>query len=228
MSQIRKVFSFVLIMFVFSQAYSSEWRMYKTSFRKDVNRYPSVLGFFSQMNRIVPIRGDVAVNPDCTEVTNNNVSILGAVDPSLGQAIESSPGALYFNLYKKCVKTIVESVFKSPVLLEQNQEIILGHDLAKSFKNKLWSNIQISNLNADLQIRIIERFIYFLIGPDIVLQAENYIGDNNVFKLDEIKTSHDLALFLLNEIKQQNQNITLEQLYIKLACFLRLGPALQS
>jgi len=228
MSQIKILFSFVFVVFALAVSHGSEWRTYKTSFRKDVNRYPSVLGFFSQMNRIVPVRGDIEINPDCTEVTNNNASILGAVDPSLGQAIESSPGALYFNLYKKCVKTIVESVFKSPSLLEQNQEIILGRDLAKLLKNKAWNQIGLSTMSDDLQIRIIERFIYFLVGPDIVLQASRYIGENNVFKLDEIRTSHDLALLLLNEVKRQNQNLTLEQLYIKAACFLRLGPALQS
>lgn len=229
--KLKIIFGFMLLLLspaLMAQSPRAEWRFYNTSFKKDLNRFPGVLAFFAQLNRIVPIREGIQIDPDCKEVTNNNASILGAVDPAAGQALESTPGALYFNLYQKCIRHIFERVSEKNDVMLKNQTLILGSDFDSTALKNPWKSIGFNSLKPELQVSIISRFILFLIGPDVILEAANYTGEKNVFGQPEIKSGVDLAAFLQNQINSNFPNASLQEVYVIIAGLLRLGPGLQT
>ncbi len=233
MSSLKKIFFLGFTSFLAIQTAAKElnsyagYGFYNTSFKKELIRYPAVLAFFAQLNRIIRIRDGVQINPDCRELTNNNASILGAVDPASGQALESAPGALYFNLYQKCIRHMVEAVSENKDVMIKNQILILGSEFDSSITENLWKQIQFSSLKPELQTSIISSFILFLVGPDTILEVSNYIGEKNAFNKPEIKTGNDLAIFIQSQINSNFSKASLQEVYIIVASLLRLGPGLQ-
>lgn len=217
------------MVFSFSNlAQAGQLRLYKTSFSSNMERYNSVLGFFAELDRLIPAREEKALPEECRQVTEANVGVLGANDPGVAQALEAQPGVLYFNLYQKCVYTIVKDSFSKRELSAENAMQILGESVARKLSNKTWDKIRIIDLNQEMQQQVLSRFILYIVGPDIILQSKKYIGPNNVFGQDEIKNTDQLAAFLRNHVLKINDQATLSDFYSAFIIILRNGPVIKT
>lgn len=225
----RVIVKFLLVVFSFSNlAQAGQLRLYKTSFSSNMERYNSVLGFFAELDRLIPARQDDSLPLECRQVTEANVGVLGANDPGVAQALEAQPGVLYFNLYQKCVYTIVNDSFSKSELSNENAQQILGESLARRVSSKPWNRIKLTDLGQEQQQQILSRFILYIVGPDIILQSKKYIGPGNVFGQDEIKNTDQLAAFLKNHVLKINEQATLSDFYSAFIIILRNGPVIKT
>lgn len=225
----RIILTFLLSVSCLSQmAQAGQPRTFKTSFSNTVERYHSPLGFFAEIETLIPVRDEKALPEKCREVTETNVAVLGSNDPSAAKALETQPGVLYFNLYQECVHAAVTNSFSQANLSYENAKQILGSSLAKKLGNTPWNRIQIAQLNPDLQRQLMAGFISYIAGPEIVLFAKKYIGPNNVFGEDEIKNPDQLVTFLGNHILKLNPQSTLADVYETLILILRNGPVIKT
>ncbi|MBC7419111.1 MAG: hypothetical protein H7328_00135 [Bdellovibrio sp.] len=204
--------------------------LHKTSFDKTENRYPSVLGILESLKRIAPFQKVAQLKSEidaCQLVGPDSAPIMGAIDPMQLQPLENLPGALFFNHFEKCVKQIVILGFSDATNAKKNSEVILGSDLNRALGNASWANIAFSQINAETQNLIVDRMIYFLIGPEEVVRYFNYIGPTNVFRA-KIDSAAELRQFLRDNLLKANANDSLLGFYTRLATLLRLGPVLKN
>ncbi|MBC7741745.1 MAG: hypothetical protein H7061_06095 [Bdellovibrionaceae bacterium] len=204
--------------------------LHQTSFDKTENRYPSVLAVLESLKRLAPFQPSVQTRKElnaCLTVNADSVNIIGAIDPAQIQPLETQPGALFFNYFENCAKQIILSAFNDPQLAKRNAELILGNNLIRSIGNAHWSAIQFSQIPVELQSQIVDRMIFFIIGPEEMLSYFNYIGSTNVFRAP-LNNAAELRNFLRENLMTTQPNDTLLGFYTRLATLLRLGPILKS
>ncbi len=224
-----KLFLFVLIISANSFAFDRS-NLHKTSFDKTEVRYPSVLAILESLNRIAPFQKIVQQRSEldpCQSVNADAVNIMGAIDPAQIQPLETQPGALFFNYFEKCAKQIVTLGFSDPTNAKKNSDLILGPQLARAVGSPNWSSLRFSQLPVELQNQIVDRMIFFLVGPEEVLQHFNYVGPENVFR-SKIANSSELRQFLRDNLLKANADESLLSFYFHLAALLRLGPILRN
>lgn len=208
---------------------SQKNNVHKTSFDEIYQRYPSPFAVIQQLKRILP----GATNYNCDEF-NIDSTVFGINDPELMGPLESEPGALFYQHYQNCLRKYANQygssdwnkLFQEIVGSEEMPSLIEAEKYGSNIEYKNWSEFQSSS-----KILLMEKFIFYLIGPESQLKRLKYIGENNVFGTP-LENSKDLAKFLI-EIANKFPSAdylsrrSIYMVYIETAILLRLGPALK-
>ncbi len=203
--------------------------LHNVSFDELISRYPSPLAVLETMKAVAPFRGKS--DEPCLEIGLVSAPVLGANDPAQIQPLETQPGALFFNYFEKCTKKITALGFADESNASKNSEVILGRELSdallrasgKPDLRAMWNSTPFSSLPADLQNRVTDRAILFLVGPDEVVRYFKYVGEGNVFGR-AIPTPVELRQLIIEKL---SGGATLLSFYSRTAVLLRLGPALK-
>lgn len=203
-----------------------------------IERYPSPLASIELMKRVAPFRNTELEN-ECFEITVQSASMLVAVDPLQGRALDSQPGPFYYPYLDACIGKAVEIGFAEEKTAAQNAELILGSELAARIRQlartssakEAWSSIDIRQLPPELRTAVVARMVYFLVGPEIVLRRLGYFGEKSSYKTKP-QTLEALYAFLFDLLTTGDDltpaDNTLLGFYPRLAANLRLGPPLRT
>lgn len=204
----------------------------KTSFEETESRYPAPLAIIENIKAIAPYRNE-SINDACLRITVESAPLVGAIDPQQLQPLEPTPGPLFFSYVEKCMKRVAKFGFQDAESAQKNSELILGRDLMARVipsarqSAAFWNSTRFSSLPRDVQQRMVERFIYFVVGPEEVLRYFNYIGPQSVFGLN-FDSPQALAAFLLEKIEARAPGDTVLGFYSRTAVLLRLGPVMKN
>lgn len=204
--------------------------LHNMAFEETVNRYPSPLAVLETMKSVAPFR-EKSEEP-CLEIGVASAPVLGANEPAQMQPLETQPGALFFNYFEKCTTKIAALGFADESNAEKNSEMIFGRDFAnevlraagiRSVK-EMWNSKQFSSFAPEMQNRIIDQAINYLIGPEEVVRHFRYIGEKNVFARD-LPTIAALRSLIIEKLGAPN--VTLLSFYSRTSVLLLVGPALK-
>lgn len=206
--------------------------MRKVSFEETESRYPSPLALIENIKSIAPYRA-VEINDACLRITVESAPLLGAIDPQQLQPLDPTPGPLLFSYLEKCMKRMATYGFQDRESAQKNSELILGRDLMAQVipssrqTQAFWNSTRFSSLPRETQLALIERFLYYIVGPEEVLLYFGYLGPQSVFGVS-MPSSQALASFLLEKLEARVPGDTVLGFYARLAVLMRLGPAIKN
>ncbi len=204
----------------------------KVSFDETESRYPSPLALIENIKSVAPYRA-AGINDACLRVTVESAPVLGAIDPQQLQPLDPTPGPLFFSYLEKCMKRVAKFGFQDSESAQKNSELILGRDLMGRIMSSsrqsqtFWNSTAMSALPREAQQAIVERFIYYIVGPEDVVRYFGYTGPDGVFG-PGFESSQALAAFLLQKLEARVPGDNVLGFYSRLAVLLRLGPAIKN
>lgn len=227
----------------------------KASFEETFDRYPSPYAILQQFKRIMPVDGNPNAHLECTSMSEMSAPVSGVNDPMQLGPLEQTPGELFFQYYIDCVQKIVSGGFSNSVYSKQNVEAILTvedraflvqmmnkqclewkvacSDSDAVFLHNAFTATNWNSITPQLQLRLINAFLLYLVGPEIILRSKGYLGENNVFDtfipdqpalaafLNKFALSYNVSNFGGTEPK-------IADIYAQVAIIVRLGPALKN
>ncbi len=205
--------------------------LHRVAFDETESRYPAPLAIIENIKAVAPFRSET-INDACLRVTVESAPLIGAIDPQQLQPLEPNPGPLFFSFVEKCMKRVAKFGFQDADSAQKNSELILGRDLMARVTNSrqamaFWNSTRISSLPRDVQQQMVERFIYYVVGPEEVVRYFNYIGPQSVFG-QNFESSQALAAFLLEKLEARVPGDTVLGFYSRTAVLLRLGPVMKN
>lgn len=208
------------------------------SFQENYERYPAPYDLFFHLNRLLPALDIETLSQPCHRLSQENTTVLGGNIPSFGAPLEDLPGALFVELYVKCINEAFDKGLRSDASVTvKNMQAILGDSLlveltqaATAALGTTGNRSQIaawSSFSGDLRSRVLKRLIFYFVGPDSLLAEKGLIGKESVFG-PEVKTVDDLARFVEKVSLEQapSQPADLSAVVRGAAILLRLGPTL--
>lgn len=218
----------------------------KASFEETFERYPSPFAILQQFKRIIPVDGNAGAHPECTNMNEMSAPVSGVNDPMQLGPLEQTPGELFYQYYVDCVHKIVSGGFYLPAYSQQNAKAILTLEdriqLAKgdaalaeseAFAHALFTATAWKDLDPKDQIRLMNAFLLNLVGPESILRAKGYFGENNAFQTQ--LPTHSALVDFLNEFALSltgsafgATNPGVADVYREIAIIVRLGPALKN
>lgn len=204
--------------------FSQNSSMKKASFDETYERYPTPYAVLQQFRRIVPNLPEI---PDsaCLQIDESSAPVIGTMDPQQGAALEKEPGALFYQYYQDCVRTLVNVGFSDITRATDNSKMILGpalHDrLMANYKQRcldheayllcydqdsmipmsLWNLSAWVSVPPEFRKQFLSRLVDYLIGPDAVLRHMRYMGNQTVFG-EALPDRDSLIAFLLQKISE--------------------------
>lgn len=221
---------------------------HRMSFEETISRYPSPTALITQMEKIIP-----TMTIQCRDLERSGkATVLGAIDPETGSAIDKEPGAFFVETFANCIReslSNIESTMSTVILGATLRESLSQHwqDLCRTNQNwekhecgkHSWDVLHIptASLSPELDRRVMNRIVDYLLGPDEILQEQGYLGSPSVFGVDLPsrerlieylnQSFEDLLKSDTQELSQYYSNRSLLRKYLELAILLRLGPALR-
>ncbi len=231
------VFAGVLMMLTFEMANSEARRSFqKVAFEESVSRFPAPLVVIELLRSLAPFQSATGLSNSCLRIDEASAAVLGAIDPGQLQPLEQTPGALFFNYFENCAKTMIKLGFENEDLASQNSVAILETSLARKLLaatgqnevSRAWAQ-PFGNLPAGLQIELVDQIVFFVIGGEEVLFHHRYIGDKNVFGR-HLESAGDLRQFILENLAKGSRpgQDSVLGFYTRLSVLLHLGPVLKN
>jgi hypothetical protein len=226
----------------------------KAAFEETFERFPSPYAVLQQFKRIVPKDSDAYSHQECNRLDKMSAPVLGVNDPLQLAPLEQTPGELFYQYYIDCVHKIVKGGFSyGPDLTLNSKQVLSGADIAglltvykqqcevfgyecnwekDEFHRMVWIGVGWSTLDATTKYLLMDAWVNWLIGPQQILQAKGYIGENNVFgaELADIRAFNLFLIAHADTIKTGKDGAVamVKDIYAEMAILLRLGPALKN
>jgi len=248
MSTIKKIIALLLGLSFYTQVVNAQnfdrRFLHKASFEEKVLRYPSPATFFQIIQSLAPaleISSGAYDTHGCLKMAAETSAIVGGIDPQQGQPLESEPGPFFYTLFATCAESHITQAFttSSQDVIIKNSKAVLGKSFFETNialllpnvtqENQIWNNgIYVSAMPKELKIKLMDRLIFFLLGPDEVLRHYKYIGDNNVFA-ENLNSAEDLRNYLIPIFfdGERYKQKYLYSVYSAMAAVLKLGPLVQ-
>ncbi len=205
---------------------------HRVSFDETYDRYPAPYDLFFHIDRLLPHLQRDQLNFECQRLGEENTTVLGGNLPNFGAPLENEPGALFTELYARCLDNAFD------VALRNGNETTRGNLIA-IFGEKLtaelegippgfgtWSDFPTwGALPKDLQTRLLERLLVYVVGPDEILEDKDLIGTNSVFG-PEVQTKSALLALLERKSLENAPQKNLFSVIRGSTILLRLGPTI--
>lgn len=234
--------SLTLVFDAVSSRAQNRVRFQNASFEEKNRRYPAPYDMFNHLKRIIPQLDYTRVPQECWSLTESNAAVLGSTIPSYGQPLETEPGALFVQLYSKCLReTIRIGISDDSTQRDSNLNALLGAELVSAMAQlanqgrtdprpagEVLPHFPWSAYSPEVQQRILSRLVLYLIGPIAILKRYKYIGPNNAFGL-KLETAQDLTDHLNRVTTGENPtraSASLLKVIQSVTVILRLGPIL--
>lgn len=201
------------------------------SFDETYERYPAPQDLFHHLQRLLPALNIELLDGDCYKLTTQNTTVLGGNLPNFGAPLEKEPGALFVELYSKCLdQALNRGLRETSQASLTNLESLIGTEnlpqlVLKSRGSELY-RVLWTEIDEKTRQQIQERLLLEIVGPDILLEERNLVGPESVFG-PEVRTKADLLRFI-EKVSFENSNHG-QELYALIrgtVQLLRLGPML--
>lgn len=202
------------------------------SYDETYERYPAPYDMFYHLRRLFPLLERNRMPLECQYLNEQNTTVLGGILPNFGAPLEKEPGALFTELYVKCLDAAFEvNLYPTAQNQVENLERLIGKDVIQAIPTSFFSSrtdvvrIKWVTLTNQVKIKILEALIENVAGPDEFLLSRNIIGDESVFGTAGGTKQQLLALVERKALERQ-PDAELWQVLRDVTILLRIGPTL--